>query len=93
MGPAEGSELDVLIIKMMFDLPKMAARTRQVEILDTDTGKQITVPIDGDTINSRAFQELGLCAYDNGYMNTAVCKSSISYIDGNKGILRYRFGS
>ena len=33
---------------------------------------------------------LGLKLYDPGYMNTAPCKSKISYIDGDKGILRYR---
>lgn len=28
--------------------------------------------------------------YDNGYLNTAVCRSEITYIDGAKGILQYR---
>jgi citrate synthase len=32
----------------------------------------------------------GLVTYDNGMANTAVCKSSITYVDGDKGILRYR---
>ncbi|NLE02247.1 MAG: citrate synthase [Fibrobacter sp.] len=32
----------------------------------------------------------GLVTFDNGMANTAVCKSNITYVDGNKGILRYR---
>ncbi|KAJ3145336.1 hypothetical protein HK101_002510 [Irineochytrium annulatum] len=43
-----------------------------------------------DTIDSSIFSQLGLRVYDNGYLNTSVCRSSISYIDGDKGILRYR---
>jgi citrate synthase len=48
------------------------------------------VPIVQDTVQSSAFQELGLSVYDNGYLNTAVCQSAISFIDGDQGILRYR---
>ena len=32
----------------------------------------------------------GLTTFDNGFVNTAACKSSITYIDGDAGILRYR---
>src|SRR5437899_5691563 len=32
----------------------------------------------------------GLATYDPGFLNTAACRSAISYIDGDKGILRYR---
>lgn len=35
-------------------------------------------------------QNAGLVTYDNGMANTAVCRSSITYVDGQKGILRYR---
>ncbi|KAI8839949.1 citrate synthase-like protein [Chytridium lagenaria] len=48
------------------------------------------IPIEEDTIDSSIFSQLGLRLYDNGYLNTSVCRSSISYIDGDKGILRYR---
>jgi citrate synthase len=34
--------------------------------------------------------DLGLMSYDPAFTNTALCKSSITYIDGDKGILRYR---
>ncbi|KAI8839255.1 citrate synthase-like protein [Chytridium lagenaria] len=36
------------------------------------------------TIDSSIFSQLGLRLYDNGYLNTSVCRSSISYIDGDK---------
>jgi citrate synthase len=34
--------------------------------------------------------DFGMMTYDPAFMNTASCKSSITYIDGDKGILRYR---
>jgi citrate synthase len=36
------------------------------------------------------YKESGLFAYDPGFMSTASCESSITYVDGEKGILRYR---
>lgn len=39
---------------------------------------------------SKLRDNAGLVTYDNGMANTAVCKSSITYVDGQKGILRYR---
>ena len=41
-------------------------------------------------IPSESLKSLGIHSYDNGYVNTAVCHSQITYIDGDKGILRYR---
>ncbi|KAI8915556.1 citrate synthase-like protein [Gorgonomyces haynaldii] len=52
--------------------------------------ESVEIPIKEDTIDTTALAGLGLVVYDNGYLNTAVCKSAISYIDGDKGILRYR---
>ena len=74
-----------------------------LEIKDTRTGTGYTVPIlekgtEGDTairasdlrrIKERP-DEFGLMTYDPAFMNTASCKSAITYIDGDKGILRYR---
>ncbi len=39
---------------------------------------------------SRLLQETGYMTLDTGYKNTGSCRSSITYLDGNKGILRYR---
>lgn len=39
---------------------------------------------------STLYRDMGVFTYDPGFMATASCKSSITYIDGDKGILRYR---
>jgi citrate synthase len=74
-----------------------------LDIKDTRTGNAYTVPIlekgtEGDTaIRASELRrikeqpdEFGLMTYDPAFMNTASCKSAITYIDGDKGILRYR---
>ncbi|KAL5034734.1 citrate (Si)-synthase [Batrachochytrium dendrobatidis JEL423] len=63
---------------------------RCLKVTDNRSGETTFVPVKDDTIDTTAFAKLGLTAYDHGYMNTAVCRSAISYIDGDKGILRYR---
>lgn len=66
-------------------------------ITDNRTGESYDVPIENKTIRAidlRAIkqdpEEFGTMTYDPGYSNTASCKSNITYIDGDKGILRYR---
>ena len=67
-------------------------------VTDNRTGKRYEVPVTDDGfVSATAFKAIkaggdgnGLKLYDPGYMNTAPCKSKISYIDGDKGILRYR---
>ena len=74
-----------------------------LDIKDSRTDKTYSIPIieggvEGDTA-TRAMdlrqiktspEEFGLMTYDPAFMNTASCKSSITFIDGDKGILRYR---
>ena len=73
-------------------------------ITDNRTGKSYELPIqygtypkDGASIRTMdlrqikvASDDFGLMAYDPAFMNTASCKSAITYIDGDRGILRYR---
>lgn len=66
-------------------------------ITDNRTGKSYEIPIEHDTINALALRQIkvdpddfGMMTYDPGYGNTAACKSQITYIDGDKGILEYR---
>ena len=66
-------------------------------ITDNRTGETYEVPIQDETINAIDLRkikvqpdEFGLMTYDPGYTNTASCKSRITYIDGDKGILEYR---
>jgi citrate synthase len=63
-----------------------------ITIIDDRTGKQVTVPITDGVIPSTALRELDpdLRVYDPAFFSTAACKSSITYLDGDAGILRYR---
>ncbi len=66
-------------------------------ITDNRTGKQYDVPIHDGTIKATDLRqikvtpgEFGMMTYDPAFMNTAACKSRITYIDGDTGILEYR---
>jgi citrate synthase len=66
-------------------------------ITDNRTGKTYEIAITDGTIRSMDLRQIkisaddfGLLGYDPGYLNTASCKSSITFIDGDQGILRYR---
>jgi citrate synthase len=66
-------------------------------ITDNRTGKQYQVPIENGTIKAMELRQIkvsdddfGLMTYDPAFMNTASCKSRITFIDGDKGILEYR---
>ncbi len=63
-----------------------------ITITDDRTGKTVTVPIEGGVFPAAAVRELdpSLFVYDPAYMQTASCKSEITYLDGGAGILRYR---
>ena len=62
-----------------------------ITITDDRTGKTVTVPIEGGTFSSSALRELDptLYCYDPAFLSTASCKSGITYLDGEAGILRY----
>jgi len=66
--------------------------TDTITITDDRTGKTVTVPITGGVFSSAALRELdpSLFMYDPAYLSTAACASSITYLDGEAGILRYR---
>ena len=66
-------------------------------VTDNRTGKTYELPIKDDCIRSMDLRQIkvqaddfGMMAYDPAFQNTASCKSAITYIDGDKGILRYR---
>jgi len=66
-------------------------------VIDNRTGKQYELPIQDGTIHATDLRQIqfaaddhGLLSYDPAFMNTAACRSAISFIDGDKGILRYR---
>jgi len=66
-------------------------------ITDNRTGKQYELPIEDGTIRAADLRQIkvsnddfGMMTYDPAFTNTASCKSKITFIDGDKGILRYR---
>ncbi|HWL42534.1 MAG TPA: citrate synthase [Ilumatobacter sp.] len=63
-----------------------------ITITDDRTGKTVTVPITDGVFPSSAIRELdpSLFMYDPAFLSTAACKSAITYLDGDAGILRYR---
>jgi len=71
--------------------------TNSLTITDNRTGKQYDVPIENGTIKAMDLRHIkvsdddfGLMTYDPAFMNTASCKSRITFIDGDKGVLEYR---
>src|SRR5207248_1671654 len=68
-----------------------------LSVTDNRTGNTYELPIQDGTIRAVDLRQIkltdddaGLATYDPGFLNTAACRSAISYIDGDKGILRYR---
>ena len=73
------------------------AASNSLTIRDNRTGQEYEVPITDGTIRAADLGQIrtnddepGLATYDPGFVNTASCKSSVTYIDGDKGILEYR---
>jgi citrate synthase len=66
-------------------------------IIDNRTQRTYTIPLYRGTIRAMDLRQIktdagdfGLMTYDPAFMNTASCQSAITYLDGDKGILRYR---
>ncbi len=66
-------------------------------ITDSRTGRTYDVPIEDGVIRATALRQIkvseddfGLMSYDPAFLNTASCRSAVTYIDGENGILRYR---
>jgi citrate synthase len=68
-----------------------------LQITDSRTGRSYEIPIAGGAIRATDLRQIkidesdfGLLSYDPAFLNTANCRSAVTYIDGEKGILRYR---
>ena len=75
----------------------VATASDTLTITDNRTGETYEVPIEDGTVRAMALRDIkvseddfGLMTYDPAYTNTASCRSAITYIDGDKGILEYR---
>jgi citrate synthase len=73
------------------------ANAETLTIVDNRTGKSYEVPIEDGTVRATELRKIkvdeddfGIMTYDPAFMNTASCRSSVTYIDGDKGILEYR---
>jgi citrate synthase len=77
--------------------PGVGATGDRLMVTDTRTGKQYEFPIEDGAIRATELRKIkvsdddfGLLSYDPAYMATASCRSSITFIDGERGILEYR---
>jgi citrate synthase len=68
-----------------------------LHVTDSRTGRSYDLPISGGAIRAMDLRQIkvseddfGMLAYDPAFTNTASCRSAITFIDGEKGILRYR---
>src|ERR1700749_89434 len=75
----------------------VASGTETLTVTDNRTGKTYELPITDGTVRGMDLRqikvdedEFGLMSYDPAFMNTAACRSSITYIDGDAGILQHR---
>ena len=75
----------------------MTDAPESLTIRDNRTGQEYDVPITDGTIRAGDLGKIkaaedapGIALYDPGFTNTASCRSAVTYIDGDKGILEYR---
>ena len=63
-----------------------------ITITDNRTGESLEIPFENGGISAAQWSKLlpGIWFYDPGFVSTAACESSITYLDGDEGILRYR---
>ena len=80
-----------------FQVPQEMVMPDNLAVIDSRTGKEYPIPITNGTIKAMDLRQIkvseddfGLMSYDPAFMNTASCRSKITFIDGDKGILRYR---
>jgi len=76
---------------------KPGAKRESLTVTDNRTGKTFELPIKNGAVKALDFRQMktdpddiGLMTYDPAFNNTACCISRVSFIDGDKGILRYR---
>src|SRR5690348_10415874 len=72
-------------------------KQRTLKIVDDANGLSYTLPVENGTIRAMDLRQIktgpddfGLMTYDPAFTNTASCRSSITYIDGDRGILQHR---
>jgi citrate synthase len=76
---------------------KEDASAEMLTLIDSRTKVEYEIPIENDTVSAMALRQIkvndddfGMMSYDPAYKNTASTKSTITYLDGERGVLRYR---
>ncbi len=76
---------------------RAAAGGETLTVTDNRTGQTFEIPITDGTVRAMDFRQMkvddgdfGLMTYDPAYTNTASCRSAITYIDGDAGVLEHR---
>jgi len=79
------------------DVSDVASGNDSLTVTDNRTGRTYELPIEDDTIKAMDLRQIkvkeddfGMMAFDPAFTNTASCRSSITYIDGEAGILEHR---
>ena len=71
--------------------PEMTQTSDTLTVVDNRTGREYTMPIEDGAVRAIDLAQIdGLLSYDPAFLNTASCRSAITFIDGDAGILRYR---
>src|SRR3982751_5202971 len=75
----------------------VATASETLSVTDNRTGESYEIPISDGTVKAMDFRQIkvseddfGLMTYDPAFTNTAACRSSITYIDGEAGVLEHR---
>ena len=81
---------------LVIDPREATVSSESLTVVDNRTGAEYTLPIVDGAIHATDLRQImgtdgeGLLSYDPAFLNTASCRSTITYIDGDAGILRYR---
>ena len=77
--------------------PPAAPAGDSLHVTDSRTGREYELPIENGTIHAPALRQIkvneddfGLMTYDPGFLNTACCQSTVTFVDGEAGILQHR---
>ena len=75
----------------------VATAADTLSVTDNRTGRSYEIPIEDGTIRATALRDIkvddgdfGLMTYDPAFMNTASCRSAVTFLDGEAGVLEYR---
>jgi citrate synthase len=71
-------------------VPELTATSETLTVVDNRTGREYTLAIEDGAIRATDLAQIDLLSFDPAFLNTAACRSAITYIDGDAGILRYR---